>query len=134
MAEIEKANVCPFCSENLKTYHKKPIHEEGDYWILTENQWPYEGSKIHLFAIAKTHIVSLDELTPEAGAELFELFKKGAKKFGIIGGTVAMRFGPTIQYASSVKHLHAHLIEPDVENPEHQGIKFPVSKPSTPQT
>lgn len=133
MDQIAEDGVCPFCPENLSRYHKEPIHEEGTYWILTENQWPYEGAKIHLFAIAKNHIELIEELSPEASAELFELFKRGAKKFGIVGGTVAMRFGPTIQYASSVKHLHAHFIEPDVQNPDHPGIKFPVSKPSSTQ-
>ena len=133
MRQIEADGVCPFCSENLSKYHKKPIFFEGRFWFLTENQWPYEGSKIHLLAIAKSHVDSLQDLPPEAGAELIELFGKGAKKFDIRGGTIAMRFGPTIQYASSVRHLHAHFIEPDVNNPDHLGIKFPISKPSIPR-
>lgn len=134
MADIAQAEVCPFCSDNLKTYHKKPIYADGKYWILTENQWPYEGSKVHLFAIAKEHIETLEQVSTEAAAELFELFKKGAKDFDIKGGTVAMRISPTAQYGSSVKHLHAHFIEPDVEREDHLGMKFPMSKPSTRQT
>ena len=133
MRQIAKDNVCPFCSEHLSTYHKKPILTEGKHWVLTENQWPYEGTKVHLLAITKKHATSIADLSPEASAELFELFKNAAKDFGIIGGTLAIRFGPSTKYASSVFHLHAHLIEPDVENSNHQGVKFPVSKPSTQQ-
>jgi diadenosine tetraphosphate (Ap4A) HIT family hydrolase len=129
MRQIEKDNVCPFCSENLNNYHKKEIFAEGKYWLLTENQWPYEGAKNHLLAISKEHVTSIIDLPSEAASELFDLFKKAIKDFDISGYTIALRSGTT-KYASSVSHLHAHLIEPDVENPNHQGLKFPVSKPA----
>jgi diadenosine tetraphosphate (Ap4A) HIT family hydrolase len=120
--------VCPFCSENVSKYHKKPIYAEGTYWLLTENQWPYDGAKNHLLAITKEHVESLQDLDPQAGTELFELFQKEMKERGIDGGTMALRFGSHPKYANTVKHLHAHLIDPDVEDPAHPGIKFTVSK------
>jgi diadenosine tetraphosphate (Ap4A) HIT family hydrolase len=129
MNRIKQDEVCPFCEENLATYHKKPIMRTGDYWVLTENQWPYAGAKTHLFAIARKHITSLDEISRDAAAELFELFQEGMREKNIPGGTFAMRFGGVKPgYASSVSHLHAHLIEPDLDDPEHPGIKFPMSK------
>src|SRR5258706_13991536 len=48
MQEIEKQGHCPFCRENLDKYHKNPILKEGKYWLLTENQWPYEHVKHQL--------------------------------------------------------------------------------------
>lgn len=133
MRQIAKDNVCPFCSANLAEYHKKDIISEGKYWLLTENQWPYEGAKSHLLAISRDHVESLGDLDPEAGAELFKLFQNAIKEFSIEGGTLALRFGNHSKYASTVKHLHAHLIDPDVNNPEHEGVKFTVSKPATSQ-
>jgi diadenosine tetraphosphate (Ap4A) HIT family hydrolase len=117
MKEIAEQGHCPFCVENLAKYHKNPILKEGKYWLLTENQWPYEKIKHQLLAIYKTHVEQLPDVDPAAGAELFELFSEEAKKRKFEGGGVAIRFGssPDGNYGSSVLHIHAHLIEPDLK-------------------
>ncbi len=116
MEEIRKEGHCPFCRENLDKYHKNPILKEGKFWLLTDNQWPYEKVKHQMLAIYKTHIEHISEIDPEAGKELFEMFTDAAKERNIVGGGVAMRFGssPDGNYGSSVLHIHAHLIEPDL--------------------
>lgn len=117
MQEIQKQGHCPFCRENLEKYHKSPILKEGKFWILTENQWPYEKIKQQLLAIYRTHIEHIAEMDPEAGSELVTMFAEEAKKRNIEGGGVAIRFGTSEHgnYGSSVNHIHAHLIEPDLE-------------------
>lgn len=117
MAKIDEQGHCPFCPENLAEYHKAPIIQEGKYWWLTNNQWPYEKVKHQLLAIHKIHIEHISELDPAAGAELIAMFAAEAKTRNIPGGGLAMRFGssPHGNYGSSVLHLHAHLIEPDLE-------------------
>ena len=132
MEQIQKDDVCPFCSENLSKYHKNPILKEGKYWLLTKNQWPYENVKHQLLAIHKTHIEHISELEPAAGSELIELFAWATKEFNIPGGAVAIRFGSNPElgnYGSSVLHLHAHLIEPDLANPAGEKIKFKIGQP-----
>jgi diadenosine tetraphosphate (Ap4A) HIT family hydrolase len=116
MEEIRKQGHCPFCRENLEKYHKNPILKEGKFWLLTDNQWPYEKVKHQMLAIYKTHIEHIREIDPEAGKELIEIFGEAAKERGMIGGGMAMRFGssPDGNYGSSVLHIHAHLIEPDL--------------------
>lgn len=118
MEKIEKADHCPFCKDNLHLYHKRPIIKEGKFWILTENQWPYENTKHQLLAIYKTHIEHLTEMDPEAGKELIKFFQEESRKRKIIGGGVAIRFGKDHDhgnYGSSVAHIHAHLFEPDLK-------------------
>src|SRR3989344_8217092 len=85
MEEIEKEGHCPFCIENLKRYHKNPILKEGKYWLLTDNQWPYEKIKHQILAIYKTHIEHIHEMNPEAGAELIKLFQEESKKRSVPG-------------------------------------------------
>ena len=117
MEEIQRQGHCPFCPEHLTKYHKAPLLKEGAYWILSDNQWPYHKVKHQLIAIHKTHIEHLSELTPAAGAELIQLFAEAATERNIPGGGLAIRFGasPHGNYGSSVLHLHAHLIEPDLD-------------------
>jgi len=118
MDKIATEKHCPFCMENLMKYHKKPILKEGKYWILTENQWPYEKVRNQLLAIHKTHIEHLKEMEPEAGTELMAFFSEETAKRNMPGGGVAIRFGSNPEkgsYGNSVYHLHAHLIEPDLD-------------------
>ncbi len=118
MNEIADQDHCPFCPENLLKYHKKPILKEGKFWIFTDNQWPYEKIKHQLLAIYKTHIEHIKDMDPAAGAELIEFFKEESVRRNIPGGGIAIRFGSNPDkgtYGNSVLHLHAHMIEPDLE-------------------
>lgn len=117
MEEIRKQGHCPFCRENLEKYHTAPILKEGKFWVFTDNQWPYENIKHQLLAIYKTHVEHISEIDPEAGSELFSFFSEEAKKRNIAGGGIAIRFGSSEHgsYGSTVLHIHAHLIEPDLE-------------------
>ena len=134
MEEIQKQGHCPFCPENVAKYHKNPIIKEGEFWLLTDNQWPYEKVKHQLLAISKTHVEHISDLDPRAGAELFAMFGEEARKRGIPGGGLAMRFGSSQHgnYGSSVLHLHAHLVEPDLEAlGETETWKFKFGQPKT---
>lgn len=129
MQKIVDDGVCPFCPEHLANYHKEPILKEGAYWLVTKNQWPYDETKHHFLAIAKDHVEDFTKLPPEAGKELIEFFQNICTEYNIAGGGLAMRFGSGEKnYANSVSHLHCHLIEPDMENPQHTGVKFKLSK------
>lgn len=132
MEKINEEGHCPFCKENLDKYHKKPILKEGKFWVLTDNQWPYENVKHQLLAIYKKHIEHISELEAGAGEELLALFVGEAKKRNIPGGALCIRFGANSDkgnYGSTVLHLHAHLIEPDLENPGKEKIKFKIGQP-----
>lgn len=119
MKNIKKADHCPFCSENLEKYHKKPIIKTGKYWLLTKNQWPYQHTKHHFLLIYKQHITDLKDINTEAGKELFELSQWTIKKYDIPGGGLVIRFGDTNYSAGTVNHLHAQLLQPDIHAPSY---------------
>lgn len=132
MEEIKKQGHCPFCRENLEKYHKNPILKEGKFWLLTDNQWPYEKIKHQMLAIYKTHVEHIKDIDPEAGSELLQMFAEEATKRNIPGGGVAIRFGKSEHgnYGSSVLHIHAHLVEPDLEAlSESEAWKFKFGEP-----
>ncbi len=132
MEEIKSQGHCPFCRENLEKYHKNPILKEGKFWLLTDNQWPYEKIKHQMLAIYKTHIEHISEMDPEAGKELIEMFAEETKKRKIQGGGIAIRFGRSEDgnYGSSVLHIHAHLIEPDLKKLEEtEAWRFKFGEP-----
>ena len=116
MEQIIKDGKCPFCEENLRMYHTQKIHTENEFWILTDNQYPYTGTKVHLLAISKIHAEALSELPVGTGEALLDLMKWAEHEFCSSGGAFAMRFGKTEFSGATVKHLHAQFILPSVEH------------------
>lgn len=128
MRKIIEQGHCPFCMENLRLYHKQPILKETKHWILTKNQWPYKNTRLHFLIILKTHAEHLQELTPEMGAELFEIVAWTEKEFDIPGGGFAIRFGDTDYSAGTVNHIHAQFIVPEINNPDFEPTRFKIGK------
>lgn len=110
MERIKRDGVCPFCEEHFLTYHTKPVIKKGKHWILTENFQPYPGTKHHLLAVSRKHVTSFAQLSSAAHAELLRLFGAEAKRRGIKGGALFMRFGDTDYTGGTVEHLHAQLL------------------------
>ena len=120
--EIKKDGVCPFCPENFAKYHKNPILKEGAHWLLTNNMYPYGGTKRHVLILHKAHVETFTDVSPEACAEFKTLVDVFIKETGLPGGTLIMRFGDTRYTGASVRHLHANLVSPDGENPDRKPI------------
>ncbi len=107
---ILKEGLCPFCEKNLFRHHSKPILIKTKHWLVTENAWPYEGTKHHFVFIVRHHIEGAEHLTPLMWADLGAAFKKLIKKTKISGGSFVMRNGKMEYTGASVRHLHAQLI------------------------
>ncbi|MBT4124636.1 MAG: hypothetical protein HN981_01845 [Candidatus Pacebacteria bacterium] len=128
MEQIIEEGHCPFCLENFFKYNSRDLLKESQHWILTLNKWPYKNTKHHFLAILKEHAENMQEIPPEAGKELIELFQWLEKKYSIPGGGFAMRFGDTNYSAGTVKHIHAQLIVPDIEEEEFKPVRFKIGK------
>lgn len=128
MQQIVDQKHCPFCMENLFEYHKKPVLFDGEFWILTANQWPYKNTKNHFLIIAKEHIESFIGISSKAAQEFFEILSWVEKEYKLPGGAIGMRFGDTIYSAGTVKHLHAQFIVPDVDKKDFKPVRFKIGK------
>ncbi|MDO8183728.1 MAG: HIT domain-containing protein [bacterium] len=110
LKQIEQDGVCPLCPKYLSKYHQKPIIKTGKYWLLTENQNPYEGLKYHFLVIHKKHKVNLTDLKSTDFSDLLNLFSWATKKYKLPAGSILLRFGDGHYNGASVNHLHAHLM------------------------
>lgn len=129
MKDILEIGACPFCPENLKSFHRKEIINEGRFWVLTESQWPYKNTAIHLLIIAKKHWERLSDIEASAGVELFEICRQVEEKYKVPGGALTIRFGDPKFNSSSVRHLHAHIIVPavvDDSDKDYLPLKFKI--------
>ena len=122
IGKIANDGVCPFCSEHLAKYHKKPL-ENKVFWTITDNMYPYKPSKHHRLIIHREHIAHIDQVSPPAWHELMEIFIKEVAERKITGGTLIMRFGDTKFTGASVSHLHAHIVQSDPDDPAYDKTK-----------
>lgn len=122
ISEIAQKGVCPFCPDQLRNFHKKPI-EERTYWWVTDNMYPYKPTHHHCLFIHKQHVTHFSELSVEAYQELQEIVREQSTKRSITGGTLVMRFGETRFTGSTVSHLHAHLVQSNPDDPEYDPSK-----------
>lgn len=126
MKDIEERAECPFCPENLAKYHKKPILRKGQHWVLTENQWPYEHTQLHMLLIATSHLERLADVTEEAFGELLTFAQDIEKENKLESGAIGLRFGNTKRNGATVQHLHAHIIAADPNKPDDAKVRFRV--------
>jgi diadenosine tetraphosphate (Ap4A) HIT family hydrolase len=101
---------CPFCEEHLFKHHRQPLIYKGRYWLVTENSWPYKGSRFHFLFIARQHIEKTEDASSAMWSELQRLYRKLTKCHQIKGATLMVRSGDTKITGATVNHLHAHLV------------------------
>jgi diadenosine tetraphosphate (Ap4A) HIT family hydrolase len=123
--EIQNAGVCPFCPKTFK-WHTKPILKREGGWLITENFNPYKNARYHFLLIKEKHKEHFNELSPRDWRSMARLAAWAVKKFHIKGGALALRFGDTAHTGSSVCHIHAHLLVPQIKNGKAKPVWFPV--------
>jgi ATP adenylyltransferase len=116
IGKIGEDKVCPFCPEHLAKYHTNPILKTGEYWLVTDNLYPYSGAKHHVLFIHRSHIENATELSGAAWQELREHITWVVRERKIPGGSFLLRFGDTGYTGASVAHLHANLVSADGED------------------
>ena len=118
---IVAAGFCPFCEEHLFKHHRQPLIYKSKHWIVTENSWPYKGSKFHFIFISRLHIEKTENIPLVVWTDFRKLYKRIILKYDIKGATLMIRSGDTKFTGASVNHLHAHLI---VGNPRTKKSKL----------
>lgn len=111
--EINNLGICPFCSkESFKKFHKGKIIFENDSWILSTNDTPYKGTKLHLLIVfmGGRHIRHISELNTEEWVQLRDVVNFAHHQFKVDSAAFLMRFGEPGHNGASVEHLHAHII------------------------
>lgn len=126
MRRLESAGICVFCRENVERYHAKPVHLHGEHWYVTENAFPYKGTRAHYLIVANVHVRSFDELPDEAGAELWRIRRELAARLAPLATATVERSGDMRYNGGSVAHLHVHFVALDAD-PE-RTVRFKVSR------
>ena len=107
---IVAGGFCPFCEEHFFKHHRRPLIYKSEHWLVTENSWPYKGSRFHILFIARKHIETTEDMSSAMWTDLQRQYRKLVKEKNMKGATLVIRSGDTKITGASVNHLHAHLV------------------------
>lgn len=110
MMEFDKRGICLFCREHIEKEHREPILRETNNWIITRNDYPYEGTKYHFLLVYKKHVDSIEKISSGGAADFFDNIKWIKKKYKVSGASLLMRFGNNEYTGATITHLHAHVV------------------------
>ncbi|MFH1178216.1 MAG: HIT domain-containing protein [bacterium] len=110
LEEIAAGGFCPFCEEHFFKHHRKPLLHRSTHWFVTENSWPYEGTRFHFLLITREHVEGIEKMSVAILLDLQNVYRQLVDEFSLHGATLMIRSGDTKITGASVNHLHAHLI------------------------
>ena len=125
MIELEVAGVCIFCPQHLPQY--RPIVHRTEHWSVTTNRFPYRGSKLHYLLLPDEHVEDLVDLTPAAHADFFTALRWARDTHDLRHYGLAARNGDCAFTGGTIRHVHVHLIQGDVENEEFHRVRVSLS-------
>ena len=110
MRKIVEDGVDPFDWDQLSKYHEQPVLKKGNYWLITPNDNPYEGSALHLLLIYRDRIDSFAAMPVTDWIELLGMIRWIQGEYGLTYGALVMRFGKLSLSGASVDHPHMHVV------------------------
>lgn len=110
MKRLTREKKCPLCRKDFEVVHASPVVKEGKYWLITDNDFPYDGTRFHFMLVAQKHIVDVSEVDDKGWIEFGDMLNFIKTKWKISGGTLLMRTGNMSFTGATIAHLHAHFI------------------------
>ncbi|MFJ6739050.1 HIT family protein [Streptomyces sp. NPDC091279] len=127
MERLDRAGVCLFCPDVIRAHDRQQILWETPHWIVTPNEFPYTGARLHLLLIPKDHVTDLVDLTAPARADFFDALASVREKYALDHYGLGVRNGDCRYTGGTIRHLHVHvLVGEGDEQPDAQGEFRPV--------
>ena len=101
---------CLFCRMIAGTIPVKPVYEDEHLFVIADIN---PQAPLHALIIPKTHIASLNDLTPEHDALVGSMFRRAAilaKDRGFADRGYRTVFNTNREAGQSVFHIHLHVL------------------------
>jgi ATP adenylyltransferase len=125
MNELEAAGICLFCPEHLAKF--RPLLHRTEHWSVVGNEYPYRSTSLHLLLLPDEHVVDIVDLTPASQVDFWAALRWVRDVHGLEYYGLAARNGDCAFTGGTIRHVHLHVLQGDVHNPEHVPIRVKLS-------
>jgi diadenosine tetraphosphate (Ap4A) HIT family hydrolase len=125
MRELEGQGICVFCPQHLPDY--RPVVHRTPHWTITTNRFPYRGTRLHYLLLPDEHVEDLVDLSAEAHGDFWNALRWARDHHGLTYYGLASRNGDCAYTGATIRHVHVHLVQGDVEDPGHSRVRVTLS-------
>lgn len=129
MEELSHTGECFLCKSTVLRIARKyprvastPLHEWSN-WFVKHNDFPYEGTKLHLLVIPERHVTQIEDLTPQEFLEVQQIVGWVNTTFNVQGASLFLRYGDMSYTGATGTHLHFHILHGDKKHEGCESIK-----------
>jgi ATP adenylyltransferase len=125
MRRLEGEGVCLFCPEQLSTA-PEVLHRTA-LWTIVPNRYPYRETRLHLLLVPDEHVTDMADLAEDSQRDFWSALRWVKLHYGLEHYGLAARNGESEFTGGTIRHLHIHLLQGDVDDPAHQGVRVRLS-------
>lgn len=127
MRRLEAAGVCIFCPEHLGVGPDLRIIHRSAHWTVVPNEFPYSGTRLHLLLVPAEHVTDIADLSPDAQRDFWTALRWARDHYALAYYSTAVRNGHCEYTGGTIRHVHVHLLQGDVDNPDHEPVRTKLS-------
>ena len=122
MRRLEAAGICVFCPDGLRRDGRDRVLARTSHWSVVPNEFPYEGTSLHLMLIPDQHVRDMTDLDKAAQQDFWNALAMVHERYDLKHYGLGVRNGDCRFTGATVAHTHVHLLVADVQSP----VEVPV--------
>jgi diadenosine tetraphosphate (Ap4A) HIT family hydrolase len=112
MRRLDAAGICLFCPEHLPSHPRQQVLASTRHWTATANEFPYQGTSLHLLLVPHQHAETLLDLPAAARADFWQALAAVVEKYQLTHYGLGVRNGDCLFTGATIAHVHAHVLVP----------------------
>jgi ATP adenylyltransferase len=110
MRRLDAAGICLFCPGQLASHPRQQVLFQTRHWSATLNEFPYQGTSLHLLLVPHQHAADLLELSDEARGDFWAALAAAVERHGLSHYGLGIRNGDCRFTGATIRHVHAHVL------------------------
>jgi diadenosine tetraphosphate (Ap4A) HIT family hydrolase len=115
MRSLEARGLCLFCPDGLRGHERQQILFETRHWAVTPNEFPYQGTALHLLLVPHEHAGDLLDLPAAAQQDFWTALGLIRERYQLRYYGLGVRNGDCRFTGATIRHVHAHVLVGDPE-------------------
>ncbi|HUZ38600.1 MAG TPA: HIT domain-containing protein [Streptosporangiaceae bacterium] len=113
MRRLDAAGICLFCPDALARHARQRILFRTRHWAVTPNEYPYQGTSLHLLLVPDQHAAGLLDLAEDVRQDFWVALDTVAREHQLSHYGLGVRNGDCRYTGATIAHVHAHVLVGD---------------------